>query len=149
MLSGLIKRYQFDGWRKICKVLVDSFIADEMPVERTTAYPDDHTWWIEYRRLRRESTQYGGQSLRRLAESANYRPNDTGKDFSDFFLVEAAHDILEVVKGKFLKNKSTFGLGTIEGRGYQDMIVNVLRDCLWLKLDIDQHWYHFTLGFFD
>ena len=141
------KRSCPDTWHAKIKVLVDSYSAGHMPVETITMY--DHLWWFEYRRLRRKEIWSGGEDLRWLAESANYLPKDIGERVARIFLVEAVHKMLENVKQEFLTDKLLFGLGTIRGRGFQDTIVDVLRECLRLKLDIDQSWYHLTLEFFD
>jgi len=54
-----------------------------------------------------------------------------------------------MLSSSFLKLKGSFGLGTIAGQGWQDVIVDVLRECLQMKLDIDQSWYHLPLEFFE
>ncbi|MCJ1315255.1 hypothetical protein MMC15_000571 [Xylographa vitiligo] len=149
------KRSCPDTWNAKIKVLADSYSAGDMPVERSTMYPNDHSWWIEYRRLRRKEIWSGGEDLRWLAESANYLPEDIGERAARIFLIEAVHEMLEKVKQEFLMDKLLVGLGTIRGLGtlrgwdFQDTIVDVLRECLRLKLDIDQSWYHLTLELFD
>ncbi|MCJ1435094.1 hypothetical protein MMC27_004464 [Xylographa pallens] len=142
------KPHGYSYWHEGVWTLVNSYSASDMPVERSTTYPNDHIWWLEYQRLSQQETCFAG-GLRRLAGYADYLPNDIGKDFSEFLLIEAAHHMLKSLKENFLTHKSAFEQGTIAGQGFQDAIVNVLRECLRLKLDIDQSWYHLTLEFFD
>ncbi|MCJ1403165.1 hypothetical protein MMC11_006388 [Xylographa trunciseda] len=140
--------YRSKHWRPATKVLVDSYCASHKPVEECTAYQNDHKWWIEYWHLREEKACFDDFSSR-LAGSTHWLPDDIGKDLSRFLLVEAAQEILEDAKQEFLKQKTALGLGTIETLRCQDVIVNVLRECLRIKLDIDQSWYQFTLEFFE
>ncbi|MCJ1377657.1 hypothetical protein MMC17_000753 [Xylographa soralifera] len=136
-------------WCEVVTVLVDSYSAGDMPIERSTVYPNDHMWWNEYRRLRREKICFGGKDLRRLAEFAKYLPDDIEANVSRFLMIELVHKMLEDAKRRFLTHKVAFGLGTVEGGEFQDVVVAVLRECEQMKLDIDQKWYHFTLEFFD
>ncbi|MCJ1418906.1 hypothetical protein MMC32_005257 [Xylographa parallela] len=138
----------YSYWREAVRILVKSYSAVDIILGRSTIYPNDHIWWLEYQRLSQQETCVA-DGLRRLAGFAHYLPNDIGKEISEFLLIEAVHHMLKNVKEKILTHKSAFGQQTIEGQGLQDTVVGVLRECLRMKLDIDQSWYHLTLEFFD
>ena len=148
--AGDVPIYVAFRHNKECKALIQLFVDDIAEHEGLGRLDfkasDELEWWTGYHYLLRSGSAHF-ISLQQLADAPGL-PSDIKTPLSKLLLIMAAEIILPQLKARFRDCGGSLGLIYEETKMVRDRIVQYLRECNQLDLNIDQSWYHFLLELF-
>ena len=148
--AGDVPIYVAFRHNKECKALIQLLVDDIAEHEGLGRLDfkasDELEWWTGYHYLLRSGSAHF-ISLQQLADAPGL-PSDIKTPLSKLLLIMAAEIILPQLKARFRDCGGSLGLIYEETKMVRDRIVQYLRECKQLDLNIDQSWYHFLLELF-
>jgi hypothetical protein len=130
---------------ELAKLLLKAMVSGEIPIQSSllgATAQTDQQWWNSYHFLYRQASW---SSPAHLAESSHLLPADVAVYLPKMAISLLAEKFLQGLK----ISVETAQAG--ESREYwatkfeHDQLVNILRDCRSLKIDVVMSWYHFLL----
>jgi ankyrin repeat protein len=140
-----IRNYKGGTKEKLVKLLLKAMVSGEMPTQSSLLGASDQTdqqWWNSYHLLYRRASWY---SPEHLAELSNLLPADVADELCKMALSLLAEKFLESLKASVETAQAGESLDHWVRKFEREQLVNILRDCRSLKIDVDLSWYHFLL----
>lgn len=132
-----------DNRDEVVRILTDAFIARPEHINEGNKSPPIPIWWQKYRtfRLERHWTSEATQLFKAASSGvATGMPPDVAEHLPKLLISFAAEDILQAAETR-LNGEGINRHSVLESFN----VVNILRDCKNMGIDMDTKWYHFLL----
>ncbi|PMD31422.1 ankyrin [Hyaloscypha variabilis F] len=134
---------------RFIEVLLEASSSDVLTIEQNASEylaPRDQEWWEEYRRFSQHPIW---SDPSRLLDLTMRMPNDVAQTISKSALKVLATKFLWSAKAEFDSLTEIFGPQHEDTQEQGHRMVQILRDCLKLNIEVEQSWYHSLLDLFD
>jgi ankyrin repeat protein len=132
-----------DPTRKECLQMLVDATKDAQPVEKPNP---EQEWWQKYLSFYQFSTWLSPLDL---ITGSFALPEAHREAIHKTSLEILAEKFLFMAKKEFLYHRDEFGVRDVDAQKSKNEMVRILKDCIKLKISVEQTWFHFLLEFFD
>jgi ankyrin repeat protein len=140
--------FQRDSWWAVL-LLIDAYVKRPESSSDSDEHPQQNlVWWRRYRKFCLQK-HWSDEATELIEAAALAMPESVAQRLPKMLLTSVAVELLEDAKKNLLDAKERFGLSDPCAQSESSHIVQILRDCRKLGLDVASSWYPFLLELFD